>query len=89
MKPLRIAGLYLPGFLLQVHVRSAPHLMGSAFAIVAVGDREVPRILSASRHALEAGVRPGMTVTQARRRRQRPAPRRHPRGLPPGPTGAR
>jgi len=63
---MRIACLYLPGFVIQVHVRSAPHLMGTAFAVVAIGDRDVPRIRAASRHALEAGVRPGMTVTQAR-----------------------
>src|SRR5262245_14011287 len=58
---MRIACLMLPGFALQVLVRSAPHLQGTSFAVVAGG-----RIVAASRRAAEAGVTPGMTAAQAR-----------------------
>src|SRR5262249_13940645 len=65
-KVMRIACLYLPGFLLQVHARAAAFLVGTSFAVVGTRERDVPRVLAASRRALDAGVRPGMTVTQAR-----------------------
>lgn len=63
---MRIACLYLPGFLLQVHVRDAPYLVGTAFAVLEERDGGVARIVACSRHAREAGVRIGMTATQAR-----------------------
>src|SRR5215475_6501681 len=63
---MRIAVLYIPGFLLQVHVPRAPHLQGTPFSGVGVRGKEAPRILACSRLALEAGVRAGMTGTQAR-----------------------
>jgi len=63
---VRLACLSVPGFIVQVHVRAAPRLMGTAFAVVAVGDRDVPRVLAASRPAVAAGVKPGLSVTQAR-----------------------
>jgi len=58
---MRIACLFLPGFPLQVLVRSAPHLQGTSFAVVAAG-----RIVAASRRATEAGAAVGMTAARAR-----------------------
>ena len=58
---MRIGCLFLPGFPLQVLVRSAPHLQGTSFAVVAAG-----RIVAASRRATEAGAAVGMTAARAR-----------------------
>ncbi|MBT8494068.1 MAG: hypothetical protein KJO07_13520 [Deltaproteobacteria bacterium] len=61
---MRIACVYLPSFPLQVHVRNAPHLAGTSFAVAELGER--PKIAACSRLAWEQGVRPGMSATQAR-----------------------
>ncbi len=70
---MRIACVYLPSFALQVHVRQAPHRVGTAFAIIhgprddkgeLVGPKR--KILVCSKAAWEMGLRPGMTANQAR-----------------------
>jgi nucleotidyltransferase/DNA polymerase involved in DNA repair len=64
---MRIACLHVPGLVVQVHARAAPHLFGAAFAVLAPQAGQAPaRIIACSRPAHEAGVRPGMTATQAR-----------------------
>jgi hypothetical protein len=64
---MRVACLYLPSFALQVHVRCAPHLAGTAFAVAAASPRSrgAPRLIAVSRAASDAGVRVGMPVAQA------------------------
>jgi len=61
---MRIACIYLPSFPLQVHVRHTPHLAGTSFAVADTGER--PAVAACSRLAWEQGVRPGMSITQAR-----------------------
>src|SRR6266545_5021133 len=60
----RLACIYLPAFPLQVHVREQPQLAGRAVAILGPGFR--PQVIACSRAAFEAGVRPGMSPSQAR-----------------------
>ncbi len=59
---MRIASIHLPSFPLQIHVRTAPHLAGKAFAITTAHQR----VLCCSRKAWMKGVRSTMTVVQAR-----------------------
>jgi len=61
---MRIACIYLPSFPLQVHIRHAPHLAGTSLAVADASDK--PTIAACSRRAWEQGVRPGMSVMQAR-----------------------
>jgi protein ImuB len=63
---MRIACFTLPGFLLQVHARSAPHLVGTSFGVLAETEGKVARVVACSRRAREEGVKEGMTATQAR-----------------------
>src|SRR5262245_11173690 len=63
---MRFACLYVPGFAVQVHARQTPSLLGTAFAVVSSGENEVPRVTACSRAAREAGLRVGLTATQAR-----------------------
>ena len=63
---MRVACLTIPGFLLQVHARSAPHLIGTAFGVLAETEGQVARIVACSRRARDEGVKEGMTATQAR-----------------------
>jgi protein ImuB len=63
---MRFACLHVPGFALQVHARTTPGLKDAAFAVLSEGEREIPRITACSRRARDAGLRPGLTATQAR-----------------------
>ncbi|MBI4511834.1 MAG: DNA polymerase Y family protein [Deltaproteobacteria bacterium] len=63
---MSFACLFLPCFRLQVHVRKAPKLHGTSFAIVEEMEGKVPRVTACSRLARDEGVCPGMTATQAR-----------------------
>jgi len=63
---MRFACLHVPGFLLQVHARAMPGLQGTAFAVLSAAEHQVPRLVACSRRAREAGLRAGMTGTQAR-----------------------
>jgi protein ImuB len=63
---MRLACLYLPVLPLQMAVREQPGLVGRAVVVVGGGDR--PEIAACSRAAFEAGVRPGMSPSQARLR---------------------
>jgi protein ImuB len=63
---MRFACLHVPGFLLQVHARAMPGLQGTAFAVLSAVEHQVPRLVACSRPARDAGLRPGMTATQAR-----------------------
>jgi protein ImuB len=63
---MRVACLTMPGFLLQVHARSAPHLIGTPFGVLAETEGKVPRVVACSRRAREEAVKEGMTATQAR-----------------------
>jgi protein ImuB len=61
---MRVACLYLPSFPLQTLIRRAPHLAARPLAIASDGCS--PRLLSVSRAAFDAGIRPGMSPAQAR-----------------------
>lgn len=63
---MRFACLHVPGFVVQVHARTTPSLIGTAFAVVSAGENEVPRITACSRRAREHGLKVGLTATQAR-----------------------
>lgn len=68
---MRIACLHLPSFPVQIHVRMAPHLAGKAFAVTGEaatqsGRRSQQAVIACSRAAWAEGVRPHMTVAQAR-----------------------
>jgi protein ImuB len=63
---MRTACLHVPGFLLQAHARALPGLQGTAFAVLSCVEHQVPRLVACSRRAREAGLRAGLTATQAR-----------------------
>lgn len=59
---MRFACLYMPEFLLQANLRHEPGAMGQPYALV---EGAYPRVVAATRKALEAGVTLGMTGSQA------------------------
>jgi protein ImuB len=61
----RIACLYVPMFALAARLRSEPELLEEALAIVD-GNGTSAHVIAATRRARTKGVRPGMTLTQAR-----------------------
>jgi protein ImuB len=61
----RIACLYLPLFPLAARLRSEPELTREALAVVA-GNGNAARVVAATRLARAAGLRPGLTLPQAR-----------------------
>jgi len=67
MKPSRIACLQVPLFPLAARLRSEPELVPEALAIFEGGGTSA-RVCAATRPARRAGIRPGLTLTQARAR---------------------
>jgi protein ImuB len=65
--PGRIACLEVPLFPLAARLRSEPELVDEALAVLE-GQGEKARVTAATRLARRAGVRPGMTLPQARAR---------------------
>lgn len=63
----RIACLAVPLFPLAARLRSEPELRHQALA-VAVGQGDTARVVAATRLARKAGIRPGVTLAQARAR---------------------
>lgn len=63
--PQRLACLWVPLFPLAARLRSEPELKGEALAVL-TGEGQTARIVAATRLARQAGVRPGMTLSQAR-----------------------
>jgi len=63
--PLRVACLLVPLFPLAARLRSEPDLAGEALAILA-GNGQAARVVAASKPARRAGVRPGLTLREAR-----------------------
>ena len=61
----RLACIRTPLFPLAARLRSEPELMGEAVAIFE-GSAHNARVVAATRLARQAGVRPGLTLTQAR-----------------------
>ncbi|HEY0511429.1 MAG TPA: DNA polymerase Y family protein [Thermoanaerobaculia bacterium] len=61
----RIACLHLPLFPLAARLRSEPELLREALAVVE-GNGNAARVVAATRLARAAGVRPGLTLPQAR-----------------------
>jgi protein ImuB len=61
----RIACVLVPLFPLAARLRSEPELAGEALAIFS-GSGNAARVAAASRAARKAGVRPGLSLTQAR-----------------------
>jgi nucleotidyltransferase/DNA polymerase involved in DNA repair len=61
----RIACLYLPLFPLAARLRSEPELIGEALAVME-GNGNAARVVAATRLARAAGLRPGLTLPQAR-----------------------
>ena len=61
----RIACLYLPLFPLAARLRSEPELIREALAVVE-GNGNAARVVAATRLARAAGLRPGLTLPQAR-----------------------
>ncbi len=61
----RIACLYLPLFPLAARLRSEPELIREALAVVE-GNGNAARVVAATRLARSAGLRPGLTLPQAR-----------------------
>src|SRR5947209_19157761 len=61
----RLACLLLPLFRLAARLRSEPELVREALVVVE-GNGNAARVLAATRLAREAGVRPGLTLPQAR-----------------------
>jgi len=61
----RIACLVLPLFPLAARLRSEPELLREALVVVA-GNGNAARVVNATRAARAAGVRPGLTLPQAR-----------------------
>ncbi len=61
----RIACLYLPLFPLAARLRSEPELTREALAVVE-GNGNAARVVAATRLARSAGLRPGLTLPQAR-----------------------
>jgi len=63
--PSRVACLLVPLFPLAARLRSEPDLAGEALAILA-GTGHAARVVAASKPARPAGVRPGLTLREAR-----------------------
>jgi nucleotidyltransferase/DNA polymerase involved in DNA repair len=63
---MRLACIYLPAFPLQIAVREQPDLAGQA--VVVLGTAPRAEVVACSRAAFHAGVRPGMSPSQARAR---------------------
>ncbi|HVT59687.1 MAG TPA: DNA polymerase Y family protein [Thermoanaerobaculia bacterium] len=63
--PLRIACIAVPLFALAARLRSEPELLREALVIVE-GNGNAARVVAATRLARNAGVRPGLTLPQAR-----------------------
>ena len=63
---MRLACIYMPVFPLQSAVVAEPHLAGSA--VVVLGSGVPPAVVACSRAAFQAGVREGMSPSQARAR---------------------
>jgi protein ImuB len=61
----RIASLYVPLFPLAARLRAEPELAGEIVAICE-GNGAAARVVAASRPARKAGIRPGMSMAQAR-----------------------
>ena len=61
----RLACSFVPLFPLAARLRSEPELQGEAMAIFQ-GNGNAARAIAATRRARQAGVRPGMTLSQAR-----------------------
>jgi len=62
---MRLACLLVPMFPLAARLRSEPGLAGTAAAVFA-GNGHAARLVAATRPARKAGLRPGMTLPQAR-----------------------
>ncbi len=62
---MRFACFFIPLFPLAARLRSEPELVGEA-AVVCTGNGTAARIVAATRPARQAGVRAGMSLTQAR-----------------------
>src|SRR3954469_14154041 len=65
MGSTRLACLLLPLFPLAARLRSEPELVREALVVVA-GNGNAARVVAATRLARAAGVRPGLTLPQAR-----------------------
>ncbi len=65
LRTMRIACLLVPMFPLAARLRSEPELTATA-AVVVAGNGSAAHVLAATRAARKAGVRPGMTLPQAR-----------------------
>ena len=65
MPAVRIACLAVPLFPLAARLRSEPELLGEAVAVLE-GTGERARVVAATRPARKAGIRPGMSLPQAR-----------------------
>ena len=61
----RIACLYVPMFPLAARLRSEPELLSEAVAIVE-GNGSAAHVVAATRRARTKGIRPGLTLAQAR-----------------------
>lgn len=64
---MRVACLSVPLFPLAARLRAEPELTSEAVAVV-TGDGSTARIVAATRRARRAGIRPGLTLSQARAR---------------------
>jgi protein ImuB len=64
---MRIACVFVPCFALAARLRAEPELAGQAVAVCA-GNGTAARVAAASRAAWRFGIRPGMTLAQARSR---------------------
>lgn len=62
---MRLACLLIPLFPLAARLRAQPELVGEAL-VVCEGNGHAARVVAATRPARQAGVRPGMTLPQAR-----------------------
>lgn len=67
MNPCRLACLLVPLFPLAARLRSEPELKREALAVVE-GNGHAARVVAATRSARRAGIRPGITLPQARAR---------------------
>ena len=63
----RLACLFAPCFPLAARLRAEPELSGQAI-VICRGDGTAARVIAASRAAWRFGLRPGMTLAQARSR---------------------
>src|SRR5437867_4308739 len=65
MRPLRLACLSIPFFPLAAHIRSRPELRHEPL-LVLDGKGSAARIIAAAPLLLQAGIRPGFSLPQAR-----------------------